>query len=320
MSEIVNIKMLDPHLQKMLNAYGITPERDPEASYRTRERFMADLEMVFVGPTVPKPAIQKFDSKSWISNLARLKQGFALSLGKRAILYVFVTLMILGIFLYSGVGITVYAAASSLPGDAFYPLKTTLESARASLTVDSADRARLYVDFAGRRLTEIQSMIAEDRYADISQAASEFASDIQKALSAVESLSQTDPARAAALNAEISLILQKYSDVLTQLLTGLPADVQPAIQNAIDASRSATGEGKNDDDGNKNPTPTPVPTVTPIISTPTPASSATPVRPLREGGRNNDGGDDNDNSGGGGRGDDGGDDDDGDDDDNGDDD
>jgi len=307
MSEIVNIKILDPRLQKMLNAYGVTPERDPEASRRTRERIMAELEVVFVGQTAPKPAVGWFAFTSWISNLARLKIGFTSFVGKRAILYIFVTLVIFGVFLYSGVGITVYAAASSLPGDAIYPLKTTFENARAGLTIDPAARARLYIDFAGRRLSEIQSLIDDDRYADISQAAYEFGREIQKALSAVESLSQTDPARAAALNAEISTILRKYSDILTKLLTGVPMDVQPVIRNAIDASQSAAGDG---DDSDGNSTPRSTETATPIISTttPTPDSSLAPGQIPGGGGGNDDGRDDSANGSGGGSG--GGDDDD----------
>jgi hypothetical protein len=314
MNEITNIKMLDPRLQKMLNAYGVTPERDPEATRRTQERFMAELDKAFIGQTAPKPAVGWSAPAPRVSILARLKSDLSPFIGKSVILYAVITLVVFGVFLFSGVGITVYAAASSLPGDATYPLKTTFESARAGLTIDSAAKARLYVDFAGRRLPEMQSLIDDGRYDDIAQAASEFERDIRMALNAVESLSRTDPARAASLNIEISTILRKYSNVLMQLLATVPMDVQPVIRNAIDAAQSTTGGGDSDDsagnsDSGSNPRPTPT-----IISTttPTPDSSITPGKTP---GRGSD--DDANGSGGGGSGDDdqGGDDDEGGDDD-----
>jgi hypothetical protein len=283
---------------------------------------MAEVNKNFVTQNTPKPAVGWFATPSWVSNLVRLKSGLSPFIGKRVILYALITLVVFGVFLFGGVGITVYAAASSLPGDATYPLKTTFESARAGLTIDSAAKARLYLDFAGRRLPEMQSLIDDGRYGDIAQAASEFERDIQMALGAVENLSRTDPARAAALNMEISTILRKYSNVLTQLLATVPMDVQPVIRNAIDAAQSTTGGGDFDngvDNGNgdsgSNPRPTPsiIPTVTPI-----PEPSATPGKFP---GGDDDGGNDDDanGSGGGNSRDDDGDDDDGGDDDGGDD-
>jgi hypothetical protein len=246
MNEIINIKMLDPRLQKMLNAYGVTPERNPEAARHTRERFISELDKIFVEPIAPKSAVGWLNTTSWISNLYHLTSGLTSFIGKRAILYIFITLFVFSVFLFSGVGITVYAASSSLPGDIAYPLKTTFETTRASLTVDSAVRSRLYLDYAGRRLTEIQSLIDQRRYTDIAQAEDEFERDVRSALNVVENLSQSDPAQAATLNSEVVTVLRTYSDILTQMLTSAPADIQPILQNAIDALQSAI----SDDDDN----------------------------------------------------------------------
>jgi hypothetical protein len=154
--------------------------------------------------------------------------------------------MVLGLFLFGGMGVTAYAANSALPGDTLYSLKTKAEGIQARLTTDPAAEARLYMDFANRRLLEIQSLIEQGRYTDIAWATDEFEADIQRALGAARELSQTDSARAAELTAEIASMLRRYSNILSQMLVEIPGDVQPAIQHAIDTSQSAAGR---DDDG-----------------------------------------------------------------------
>jgi hypothetical protein len=114
-----------------------------------------------------------------------------------------------------------------------YPLKTTIETAQIGLTGNYEARARLYLDFAARRLVEMKALIAAGRYSDLARAVQEFEWDIRLALDAVEKLSKTDPARAAALNAEINAILIGYSNILGHILIGLPTEVQPIILNVI---------------------------------------------------------------------------------------
>ena len=252
MSEIVNIKMLDSRLQKMLNAYGTIPERDPVSARRTQARFMVELNQNFVEQTVRKPGVGWLVITAWVAKLARVKVDLIPSIGKRAISYTFITLIAFAIFLFGGVGTTAYAANSSLPGDRLYSLKITIENVRAQLTADPAVQARLYLDFAARRLVEIQALINEGRFADIGQAASEFEREIQNVLDAAESLSQADPAQAVALKVEIAGALRSYSDILTQMLAGIPGEAQPAIRSAINASESPAGlpDVNGDDDDN----------------------------------------------------------------------
>jgi len=251
MSEFENLENeLDPRLQKMLKAYGIMPERNPESAVRGKERFVAMLNMIFDEQTSPQSASGWFALPGWSSILSRLRETFASSRRMRAILAGLVLLILFAVFAFGGVGMTVYAASSSLPGDTLYPLKTTIENARAGLTPNSASRARLYAEYAGQRLSEIQSLIPEGRYADIPRATDEFERDIQGAVAAVESQSQTDPARAVAVRAEIAAILRGYATILSQMLAGLPGDVQLDIEGAINSSQSAAELLDFDDDFN----------------------------------------------------------------------
>lgn len=302
MSEFVSAEMLDPHLQKMLNAYGVIPERDQETAGRTRANFIAELDRYIADPTIPRSRVGRPGSISWIANLMRLKNGLIPLIGKRAAVYILITVIVFGLFLSGGVGITAYAASLSLPGDAMYPLKTTFENVRVNLTIDPASQARLYLDYAGRRLSDIESLIDQRRYADIARAVDEFEMDVQKALSAVQGLAQTDPARAAELNAEIATSLQADRDILTQMLPGVPPEVQATIQDAIRAVESATNEDDDDsgadmddEDAQGTSTPTPTLSVTPessATSTPTITATKTPGSsmpvPVPGGGNGND--------------------------------
>src|SRR5688572_13295381 len=248
MSEFKNMEdELDPRLRQMLKAYGVAPERDPESARRNQERFVAIFNAIFDEQTSPQ-SIGGFAFSTWSSISHQLRETLANSIRMRAILAGFIFLSVLAVFLFGSIGMTVYAASSSLPGDTLYPLKTTIENTRAGLTADPAARARLYTEFAGRRLSEIQSLIREGRYGDIAQAAGEFERDLQEAISTIESLSQTDPARAVTVRGEIAVILRGYAGILGQMLAALPGDVQPVIQRAISASQSAVELLDFDDD------------------------------------------------------------------------
>ena len=243
---------LDPRLQEMLKDYRVTPKRNPRSARRNHERFVAILDVIFYERPTSQLVVASAAMPSWISKINHLRQSIVSSIGRRAILIGSAVTIVLAVFLFSGVGITAYAASSSLPGDALYPLKTTVENVRAKWTPDADSKARLYMEFAGRRLVEIQSLMDSGRHRDIPSATNEFESDIQRAMNATESLSQTDPGRAMALKAELAVALQVYNDILGALITTTPVDSQPALQSAIGASQAAAHilQASQDDDVN----------------------------------------------------------------------
>jgi hypothetical protein len=85
-------------------------------------------------------------------------------------------------FLFGGSAMTVLASQSAIPGDALYPIKTSLEQTRTSLSRDAASRAELHIEFAGKRLLEIEQLIAEGRFRNIAPTTIEFELHIQSAL------------------------------------------------------------------------------------------------------------------------------------------
>ena len=228
--------MLDRQLQKYLLAYGDIPERHPESALRTQAKFMADLDAVFGDQPAPHPSISQGTTLSWLTLLNSIRDYLGFAAGRRMVSHLLLALVVFGVFLSTGMGATAYAAGSSLPGDALYPLKTTTENVRARWTPDSSAQAHLYLDFAGRRLDEIQALIREGRFTNIDQAAREYERDLQNSLRAIETVAQDQPGKAAELRQETLVIIQDYSRTLTQLLVGAPGEARVGIQKIIHVS------------------------------------------------------------------------------------
>ncbi len=72
-----------------------------------------------------------------------------------------ISLLIVAIITSSGVA-TVSAALTSLPGDAFYPVKITLEKAQIGLAFSNEKKAELEMAFASSRLLEVRKIIANE--------------------------------------------------------------------------------------------------------------------------------------------------------------
>jgi uncharacterized membrane protein YgcG len=247
---------LDPNLKKKLETYGeAAPRRDRSAEKRTRDRFMTELNTMFGEDPVSKPSSNSRRSilMIWTSGLNQVKENIAMSLSQRTTMTFVASILVVAVFLF-GSGFTAYAASGSLPGDALYPVKTSLENARAGLTTDDAVKASLFLGFAGRRLDEIKSLIAEGRFNQVPQTADQFERDIEKAQEAIRHFAENNPARAAELNAQAANILKGYDDALNALLSSAPLDVQPVIQGAMNASNSAVDSmdnaNTNEDNGN----------------------------------------------------------------------
>lgn len=266
MTETTNMDVdLDPVLKRMLTAYGNIPARIEESARRTREKFLMEIGNVLLEPTLPRSAVRRSSqAPARFYDLVRLRKIGLPAFANPMILRRLVMILIAAAIVFSGAGVTVHASSSSLPGDAIYPLKTMVENARVNLTIDSGSRARLYLDYAGRRLSEIRSLINEERYTDLARAAEEYERNILKALSAVDRLSQSDSARAASLRVEISAVLRAYTETLSQMLADLPADAQPAIRRALHAMESIAGDNNEEDDDVVVSTLTPAATITPL--------------------------------------------------------
>ncbi len=250
--------MNDPDLDGLLNLLREIPARDPRAVERGRAKFISDLDQMF-----PSNSSTHF---SWLNKIL-LGIGLFRQTGEpntmKLSYSIAVVALVIALFLFSGAGITAYAAQSALPGDALYNLKTSIEQTQVMLAADAAKIAELHLGFAERRLDEISGLIDDGRYGDIDRATQEFEYHVQQALIAMQTVATGDPLRAQALASRVTAALTEYARSLANMMINVPETSRASMQRAIDTSQNVGGmtpgefsenenEVINDDQGNSN--------------------------------------------------------------------
>ncbi len=240
---------IDPRLAELLDQLREVPQRDPEQAARSQGRFLAELE------ELPFPAAQPTLWQRILRRIGLDEDPFTdledmnmTSKRSRLALTVAAAIIIVVTVLFGGSAATVLAAQSAIPGDALYGVKTTIEQTRLSLARDAASRADLQLQFAERRLQEIEKLVAEGRYQNIQAATQEFEAHVRNALNEIEQVAEGDPNLAASLMARITTQLSRYADSLGSLVNNLPEPLRTDVQRTI---RTIRGERDNDN-GNVN--------------------------------------------------------------------
>jgi hypothetical protein len=227
---------------KKHNGFKVHPEQFPEEDLSfSPKRFLALWETL---------SASLF---SWLTNLVSSGRGNQPSnFVRRAVLASILAVMLL---VFGGAGFAT-AARSALPGEALYPLKTSLEQARISVAANPATQANLYLSLAENRLQEISGLVATGRYDQVAPIAAEFERYVKKAVAAVEAVAENDPAQAAKLNARLASALSSFAQSLGDLLEGAPETLRPDLQTAVETSRRALdhelsipGEGSGEEQG-----------------------------------------------------------------------
>lgn len=149
--------------------------------------------------------------------------------------------LLVGVLVFGGVGITGAAAQSALPGDTLYSVKSTIERTRLSFAQDAGQRAELRLGFAEQRLQEIEALIAEGRFQEVGEAALAFEADLHGALLELETIARLDPARGTELALQITSALQRFSQSLSQMAAMAPEGVRMEVERALETTQLASG-------------------------------------------------------------------------------
>jgi hypothetical protein len=167
-------------------------------------------------------------------------------------------ILVIAALVIGGISITRSAAQAAIPGDALYPVKTTIEQTRLTLAQDAGDRAQMKMAFAEQRLEEIAALIEEGRYREVNKAVLAFEADINSAILELETVSQVDPARAARIALEITAALTRYAQTLGVMAANAPDSVRPEVARALDTAQIVgslelpTAGMASDDNSNAN--------------------------------------------------------------------
>ncbi len=226
---------LDPELEALLEILRHTPARDPRAIAQGRAHFLAQAREMLQSESVKVQPSQGF------LLFRKLKEIFTMTTLKHRFAYTALMItLVLTLTIFGGIGATAYASQSALPGDALYPLKTSLEHTRLTLARDASPKVQLHLRYAERRLDEIAALLAEGRFAEIETATREFETQVQQAILALQIVAENDPQHAAELTTQISSALSRYAQTLSGLLVSVPSSVKPEVERALMVSNQAT--------------------------------------------------------------------------------
>lgn len=150
------INELDTDLQRKLLLLKDVPPRDASLKARHRAQYLTQLKhLPAMQNSVGLFAIWPFSvfSRNRFANPNSAGKTMPLSLGKA-----FCTMALVLVLVSSSIGMTAYAAQSSLPSNPIYPLKLMTEDIRLQLTSNSETKFSLILAYANKRFEEITAL------------------------------------------------------------------------------------------------------------------------------------------------------------------
>jgi hypothetical protein len=219
---------IDSQLKEMLDLLRPVPRRSPDAMRRSRSRFYADLDVYFPGEASYSGSV-KAPSFRPAGVAARIKPLFY----RPAFTYLTIVVFIF-VALFGGGYATASAAGNALPGDALYPLKLNLEQARVALTINRVRKAELHLEFAQRRMEEINALASLGQYERVSPLAKQFNHQMSLALGAAQDLRDLEPEEALRLEEQIPQMLGLFQETFNQVVTNAPPALVPGLQETFE--------------------------------------------------------------------------------------
>lgn len=132
------------------------------------------------------------------------------------------------------VGTQLYAyAETALPGDTLYPAKLFLEKTRLEFAQDPVARARLHVEFATLRSSEIVELIFEGRFEDLMATSLNLQYHVQQANHLLKGLKSSDPSLAQGLSDQLESTFDSQNLLLDLLIQSVPYNSRGGIEIAM---------------------------------------------------------------------------------------
>lgn len=255
---------LRPELEAAIWLASLRPALDP------RPGFMAASRRRLVGQIMQKrsPTLAPVQG---LAQFFQKKLVFQASLG-----FLLVMVLLTG-------NILTAAAQQTLPGNFLYPLKTLSEDARLAFSFIPASQARLRIEFARRRINEVEALAQEGQYRAASDTLTGFDYQMSQSVALLDGLAQTDPAQARELAVLINRLIDDQAVVKLLIMASAPDTNKPDLDAAVHSSTDRMADLRDELlDLAVNPTPaapdhSPVPSNTATASLVT-SPSAQPDR------------------------------------------
>lgn len=184
---------------------------------------------------------------------------------------------LVAIFIFlMGAGAVTYAAGLTNPGDTLYPVKRGVEKFSTSIQTDRAQRGELELEYASRRLAEIENLTNRGDYALLGTAFLDYDQSVNLAVSDLQQTNDNQAVSKLELAQKLDQKLDEHQAKLAALKAKLPAQAQDGIDRAIEVSGRGLTVAQLAVQGIHNKTATPTPTAT-NTPTPTMTPSVTPT-------------------------------------------
>jgi hypothetical protein len=146
-------KPIDPTLERAFQGFKEVKPRDEQKARQARSQYLNQIAALreAVSP------VGENRHKGWNQiPMFRRKEKFSMAA-------TITTIVLLVALVLGGTGGSVYAAQSSLPDDALYPLKLFAENMQEAFTSNTGTEMELQLQFANRRMEEIAAMNGEGK-------------------------------------------------------------------------------------------------------------------------------------------------------------
>jgi Domain of unknown function (DUF5667) len=237
---------IDSQLKEMLDLLRPVPRRGPDAMRRSRSRFYADLDVYFPVEAAYNGPVKTPSLKPAVTG-GRYQPWFY----RPAITYLAIVIFVLVVLFGGGIA-TASAAGNALPGDALYPVKLDLEQARLALTTNRVRKAELHLEFAQRRMGEINALAELGEFERVAPLAKQFNHQLSLALGAAEDLQNLEPGEAQHLQEQVTQVLNNFQGTINLVITHAPPALVPGLQSTFENATQVTPQSENSGNPNSN--------------------------------------------------------------------
>ncbi len=136
---------------------------------------------------------------------------------RRMIVQYSALLTLTAVLLFVGYRSTAFLIQRSIPGDPLYATKLAQEELRVSLSSSEEDEARLRIEFAQRRVIEMQELILVGRGSLLEETLDNFRFQMAEAAAGILTVAKVDPSSAA----ELSSLFEETLTVPMKNLVGI---------------------------------------------------------------------------------------------------
>ena len=198
------------------------PDVKPSPGFKVRAR-VGLMEQIH-----ERQAVTKWPWSRYNHQIKQIPQRRRFSM-VRIIVAIVLTLSAIG-------GGTVYAAQASLPGDALYPVKLGTEQVAMMLPGDNLARAERGLEFANRRVEELEALVEEGRMEYLERARERYEHALNMTLARMEQATDQELA-AGNVTERVAEATMKHIEVLARVYEQVPEQAKPAIARAMEVSQ-----------------------------------------------------------------------------------